>query len=110
MNADTPYVIGGGLIAIIGLIMAMFAALRTKGGPTPVVPVAGPVEKEAAEVADKKITEAKKQETLEIEKATGEHHKVIVEVLKKEEKRVEEVDDGKAVNDFLKDVGKKVQT
>jgi hypothetical protein len=99
-------VAGGGLLAIIGIIVAVLGALRTKPAP----PAPSPVEKKQEEIAQKKIDEAKVVESKGIEQAKQDHDKVITNVIANEEKQTYKADDGKAVNDFLKDIGAKVKS
>ena len=106
MNDNTPYVLGGGLIAIIGIIMAVFAAIRTK----PSTDVIIPVYKKESDIAQKKIDDAKVKEVEDTAKAKENHDNVVSEVIKVEEKRAEQVDDGKALNDFLKNIGGKIKS
>lgn len=106
MSDSTPLIVGGGLVAIIGIILAIIGVLK----PKPTAPVPQPVEKQAEEVADKKIEEAREKEVVDVKKAQEDHDKVLSEVLDKEEKQVDKAANGQAVNDFLKDIGSKVRS
>lgn len=107
MNDTTNIAVaGGGFVAIIAIIFAVLSALRAK--PTP--PAPSPVEKKQEEIAEKKIDEAKVVEERTITQAKDDHDKVVTDVITKEEKQVDKADDGKAVNDFLKDIGSQVKS
>jgi len=107
MSSDTLMVVGSGLIAIIAIVVALVATLRGK----PVTPVVAPVEKKAADEAQKKIEAAEVKEVVDIQKAKDDHDEITENVVVGQKKEADKLgDDGKAVNDFLKDIGKKVQS